>query len=484
MALITKHYWLAIALTTQSIVGSFGASEQPNIVFILADDLGWNALGSYGGELADTPNLNQLASEGIRFTDAYALSQCLPTRAAFFSGQYGARTRLTSVEKASPDYAPMISPGRATGLSPKTYTVFEMLRDAGYSTGMSGKWHIADSYNALTLLKKNGIEYFEPYGLDFVGSSKSETDEKSVMEITGDMLDFIETNRDGPFIAYPSHQTVHTPLSVPEEYTEKYVKRGFKRSSYKDGLFDERVVAEYLGMIDFLDHSVGRVVEKLDELGIAENTILVFASDIGGLTRVWKNDPLRGGKGQLYEGGVRIPLIIRWPNRIKAGIVDSTPVHIVDLYPTFMEIAEGSVSPNQILDGTSLVPLLTGKGEISRTAIYSHHPEYVVAFAKTPCSMIRKGDFKLIHYFGDYLDPEGCIPEARTLSGRFVLGSKTELFDLRTDQSEQNDLSQKMPEKVSELMSDLRAWWDDTDAQFPRPNPNMDRSQWIWNKDR
>jgi len=479
-----KVSWLTITLVIQSIIGSLAASGQPNIVFILADDLGWNALGCYGSELADTPNLDRLASEGIRFADAYALSQCLPTRAALFSGQYGARTRLTSVETASPDYAPMISPGRASGLPPETYTIFEMLRDAGYATGMSGKWHVADSYNALTLLQKIGIEYFEPYGLDFVGSSQSKTDEKSVMEITGDMLDFIEANRDGPFIAYLSHQTVHTPLSVPEKYTQKYVNRGFKRSSYKDGLFDERIVAEYLGMIDFLDHSVGAVMYKLDELGISENTVLVFASDNGGLTRVWKNEPLRGGKGQLYEGGVRIPMIIRWPNRIKAGIVESTPIHVVDLYPTFMEIAGGSVPADQVLDGVSLVPLVTGKSELSRPALFSHHPEYVVAFAKTPCSMIRKGDYKLIHYFGDYLDPEGCIPKARTLSGRFILGSKTELFDLRQDIGEQIDLSNSMPEKVLELMNDLEAWWADTDAQFPRPNPNMDRAQWIWNKDR
>ncbi len=482
--MITARHWLTIVLAIQSIIGCLASSRQPNIVFILADDLGWNALGCYGSELADTPNLDRLASEGIRFTDAYALSQCLPTRAAFFSGQYGARTRLTSVETKSPDYAPMISPGRASGLSPDTYTLFEMLRDAGYATGMSGKWHVADSYNALTLLNKSGIEYFEPYGLDFVGSSQSETDEKSVMEITGDMLDFIEANRNRPFIAYLSHQTVHTPLSVPEEYTEKYVNRGFRRSSYKDGLFEERVVAEYLGMIDFLDHSVGTVMEKLDELGISENTVLVFASDNGGLTRVWKNDPLRGGKGQLYEGGVRIPLIIRWPNRIEAGIVESTPIHIVDLYPTFMEIAGGSAPSDQILDGVSLVPLLTGKRDLSRGALYSHHPEYVVAFAKTPCSMIRKGDYKLIHYFGDYLDPEGCIPKARTLSGRFVLGSKTELFNLREDIGEQFDLSNRMPEKVLELMNDLKAWWADTDAQFPKANPNMDPSQWIWNQER
>ncbi len=490
---MTQIIVLLITLSSSGVFLSGWAGEQardaasvprpPNIVFILADDLGWNALGCYGTDLVETPHIDRLAAEGMKFTDAYVLSQCLPTRAALFSGQYGARTRLTSVETASPAYAPLISPGRADGLSPMTYTVFEMLRDAGYATGMSGKWHVADSYNAATLLKNRGIEYFDDYGFDYVGSSASELDNKSVMGITDDALQFIEANRDRPFIMYLAHHAVHTPLAVPDTLTEKYVKLGFKRSSTRDGEFGERVVAEYLAMIDYLDQSVGRITARLEALGIADNTMVIFLSDNGGLTRVWRNDPLRGGKGQLYEGGVRVPLIVRWPNRVQASTECSVPVHVVDFFPTFIEIAAGAVQDDQILDGVSLVPLLEGRRGLSRQAIYSHHPEYVVAFAKTPCSMIRKGDFKLIHYFGDYLDPEGCVPKSRTLSGRFVLGERTELFNLAEDLSESRDLAAQMPEKVAELMADLRAWWKETDAQFPRPNPHMDRSKWLWNKD-
>ncbi len=460
-----------------------GAEQPPNIVFILADDLGWNGVGCYGSELVATPNIDSLADGGMRFTDAYVLSQCLPTRAALFSGQYGARTRLTSVETASPEYTPLISPGRASGLPPETYTIFEMLRDAGYATGMSGKWHVGEAYGSDQLLKRHGIEFFHDFGLQFVGDCRATTADKSVAAITDDMLKFIEQNQDRPFIAYLAHHSVHTPFEVPSSVVDKYAAKGFRRSSDRDGVFAERVAAEYLAMIDHLDQSVGRVTAKLDKLGIADNTLVVFLSDNGGLTRVWNNDPLRGGKGQLYEGGVRVPLIVRWPKRVEAGSVCHTPVHVVDFFPTFMQLAGIEKQADQVLDGVSLVPLLQQTGQPQREAIFSHHPEYVVAFAKTPCSMIRKGDYKLIHYFGDYLDPTGCEPKLGELSGRFVLGARTELFNLADDLGEKDDLSTQMPEKVDELMADLKTWWQETGAQFPRPNSNMDGSQWIWNNE-
>ena len=416
----------------------------------------------------------------MRFTDAYALSQCLPTRAAIFSGQYGARTGLTSVETSSPDYTPLISPGRPEGLSPETYTLFEMLRDAGYTTGMSGKWHIGGANGINSLLNKHGIEFFHDYGLDWVKPGLPNRNDKQVSAITDDMLGFTESNKDKPFIAYLAHRSPHTRFDVPEEAIQKVLKRGFKRSSDSDGFFHERVTADYIAMIEYLDASVGRVLNKLDELELTENTLVLFLSDNGGLTRVWFNDPLRGGKGQLYEGGIRVPLIARWPNHIEAGTTNSTPVHVVDLFPTFMELVGGQSQPDQILDGVSFLPLLQGK-KITREAIYSHHPEYVVAFAKTPCSMIRKRNYKLIHYFGDYLDPEGCEPKAHSLSGRFILGARTELFDLAKDPGETRDLAAALPEITKELMADLQSWWNDTDAKMPTPNPNMDRTQWIWN---
>ncbi|MEM9280817.1 MAG: sulfatase [Verrucomicrobiota bacterium] len=457
------------------------AAEKPNIVVILADDLGWNGLTCYGSDLVETPHLDRLAAEGMRFTDAYALSQCLPTRAAIFSGQYGARTGLTSVEIASPDYAPMISPGRPEGLNPNTYTIFEMLRDAGYATGMSGKWHIGRLNNISKALEKHGVEFFEPFGFEWVRPGLPNRNDKQVSAITDDMIQFIEEYHDEPFVAYLAHRSPHTSFDVPEAEIERVMKRGFKRSSDPDGIFSERVTADYIAMIEYLDASVGRVMDKLDELGIANHTLLLFLSDNGGLTRVWFNDPLRGGKGQLYEGGLRVPFIVRWPDQVEAGTVCATPVHVVDLFPTFLELSGGQIEKDQTLDGTSLVPLLTQTGQIDREAIYSHHPEYVVAFAKTPASMIRKGDYKLIHYFGDYLDPNGCDPKPHTLSGRFILGARTELYHLSEDPGESNDIASAMPEKTEELMKDLEAWWKDTEAKMPRPNPEMDPSQWIWN---
>ncbi len=473
---------VATLLALLCLPSLLNAEERPNIVVILADDLGWNGVGCYGNTIVSTPFIDQLAAEGMRFTDAYVCSQCLPTRAALFSGQYEARTRLTSVETSSPKYAPMISPGRADGLSSESYTLFEMLRDTGYATGMSGKWHIETAYHAEQLLERHGIQYFAKYGLEFVGPCRSQGLDKKVTAITEDLCAFMEQPRDQPFIAYFAHHSVHTPFEAPEELVQKYVDKGYRRSSSREGVFSERIAANYLAMIEDLDRSVGRVIKKLDELGIAKNTLVLFLSDNGGLTRVWDNTPLRGGKGQLYEGGIRVPMIVRWPQKVRAGAVCKTPVHVVDLWPTFLEIASGENTIQQHLDGVSLLPLLLESGNIPERAIFSHHPEYVVAFAKTPCSMIRKGPYKLIHYFGDYLDPVGCEPKAGQLSGRFVLGAKTELFHLENDLSEAHDLASHEPEIVAELMADLKAWWKDTNAQFPKPNPMPDPNQWIWNQ--
>ena len=461
------------------------ADERPNIVIIMADDLGWNGLGCYGSELAQTPCLDQLAAEGMRFTNAYACSQCLPTRAAIFSGQYGARTGLTSVETSSPDYAPMISPGRPKALEPEVYTLFEMLRDAGYKTGMSGKLHLGGPLNTNSALKnKNrGMEYLHDHGLQWAGTSMPNRNDKNVSAITDDIIRFIEENRDGPFIAYAAHHSPHMPLEVPPSSVQKAVDRGFKRSSNPRGLFSERVTADYVAMIEYLDGSIKRITDKLDELGIAENTLLLFLSDNGGLSRVWKNDPLRGGKGQLYEGGVRVPFIVRWPNKVKTGSTCTTPVHVVDLFPTLMDLVGVQPRKNQILDGLSLLPLLRQTGSFARDAVFSHHPEYVVGYAKTPCSMVRKGNYKLIHYFGDYLDPTDCVPGgAGVLYGRFILGSRTELYDLNQDPGETQNLANDMPDVTRELLADLQSWWSSTGARMPRPNPNMDRSKWKWNK--
>jgi len=455
----------------------------PNIVIIMADDLGWNALGCYGAELAQTPCLDQLATEGMRFTDAYALSQCLPTRAAIFSGQYGARTGLTSVETSSPGYAPMISPGRPKALEPDVHTLFEMLRDAGYKPGMSGKLHLGGPLTTRAGLKNRGMDYFRDCGLEWIGAGTPNRNDKYVSAITDDIIKFIEENREGPFVAYAAHLSPHMPLDVPSSSVQRAVDRGFKRSSNPRGLYSERVSADYIAMIEVLDRSIGRITDKLEELDIIDNTLVLFLSDNGGLTRVWKNDPLRGGKGQLYEGGVRVPFIVRWPAKVKAGSTCTTPVHVVDLFPTFMELAGGRPAKEQILDGVSLVPLLKQTGALPRDAVFSHHPEYVVAYAKTPCSMVRKGNYKLIHYFGDYLDPTGCVPGGSdTLYGKFILGTRTELYHLKQDPGETQNLLNDMPDKAEELMADLESWWSSTGARMPKPNPNMDRQKWKWNK--
>lgn len=458
-------------------LGSVHAEPAPNIVFILADDLGWNAPGCYGNRSAETPNLDRLAREGMRFTRAYADTQCSPTRGSLLSGQYGARNGLFAVTHEKPPARAPLLPPPVRQLGPETAHLAETLRRVGYATGLSGKWHIADNYHAAPLRRRDGGKYFDRYGFDFVGDAANARD-RSAKGITDDLLEFITARRSQPFFAYFSHHAPHTPMEAPPELVAKYVAKGFTRSSSNLGLFAERPTADYLAMLEHLDTQIGRVLARLDELDLARRTLVIFYSDNGGLNRMADMSPLREAKGSAYEGGIRVPLIARWPGRIKPGGVCDTPVHAVDFYPTFAALASAKPPVGHHLDGEDLTPLLLGTGRLQRDTLFWHMPTYTAMYGRTPCSVVMRGDWKLVHWFGDYLDTNGHVPEHGRPYGKLIPGSRDELFNLANDPSETTDLSKARPEITAELKEKLADWWRETGAAMPKPNPSFDPETW------
>jgi uncharacterized sulfatase len=456
------------------------AQGRPNIVFILADDLGWNGLGCQGNKAVDTPNIDRLAAQGMRFTRAYAEPQCSPTRAAFLSGQWGARTGVHKViGEKDPLFAPLV-PAPMSELPPQTGNLAVMLRKAGYATGLSGKWHVANNAFAAPLKKRPG--YFDAYGFDFVGDClkiKNAEPDKSVDAITNDMLDFIAQHKHHPFFAFVAHYSPHAPLQAPRALVEKYVAKGFKKSSTPVGRFSEIPTADYYAMIEHLDTGVGRLLAKLDELGLATNTVVIFSSDNGGMNRVANMSPKRMAKGASYEGGISVPLVVRWPGHVQAGSTCDTPTHPVDWYPTFAALAGGAAPAGHKLDGESLRPLLEQSGVLKRTALFWHVPSYTANYGRTPCSFVLQDGWKLIHYFGDFLDVTGQTPPDRNVPfGKLVPGPRTELYNLKEDPSETHDLAAVQPAKAKELQVLLEAWWKDTGAKFPTKNPKYDAAKW------
>ena len=450
------------------------AAPSPNIVFILADDLGWNGIGPYGNKDVSTPHLDRLAREGMTFNRAYAEPQCSPTRGAFFSGQWPARTGMFAVtHEMDPVAAPLAPPPHAMALPPDVASLALMLRTAGYTNGLSGKWHIAHNYNAANLRDRDGGKYFDRYGFDFVGAAANgaPAKDKSVAGITDDMLGFIERSRARPFFAFVSHHAPHATLEPPVALVEKYVARGLRRSSTPLTAFRERPTADYYATLEHLDTHIGRILALLDRLDLAKNTLVIFSSDNGGLNRMADMAPLRGSKGQTYEGGIRVPLLARWPAGIRAGSSNAVPVHMVDWYPTFAALAGAKLPADQKLDGESLVSVFTGTGRPARDTLWWHTPTYTTPFARTPSSTILRDDWKLIHYFGDFLEVAGAIPENEGAYGQLVLGARTELYHLAPDPGETTNLAAKNPAKAAELMAALKKLWADTGATFPTPNP-------------
>lgn len=454
------------------LVSSFAAQPRPNILFILTDDQGWATLGCYGSKKVPTPNLDRLASEGVRFTDAYVMPQCTPTRAALLTGQHTARNGMWHVIPwYGLPWARMQEPAFREQLPREWPTLPKLLRKAGYRTGMAGKWHLTSGADGDYVQLRAG----DAHGFDFVaprGAGSQSEGDKWVDHLTDSAIAFISERQGKPWFFYLSHHTLHGVVSAPPELVKKHRAAG----APKLGMFN----ATYLAAIEHLDTSIGRLMTALDETKQRENTIVVFLSDNGGLdtnyntttsgqleikTQEFDNAPLRSGKGSPYEGGIRVPCLLRWPASVKAGQTCSTPVHITDWMPTLLAAAE-SDADTPVCDGLNLLPLLHGE-TLPQRPLYFHMPLYDLRWAATPCAVIREGDWKLIEHFGDSFDA----------NLRYQPGRKLELFNLRDDLSESRDLSTLEKARAEAMSAKLHAWLKSIPAPIPTENPHFDANR-------
>ncbi len=442
--------------------------RKPNFIVILADDLGWTDLGFMGSAYYETPRIDRLAGDGMVFTSAYANApNCAPTRACILSGQYAPRHGIYTVrssERGKSWQRKLIPVENTNTLSADVTTIAEALRPAGYRSAAIGKWHLGRDPETGPLgqgfdLNVGGnhaghpSSYFSPYKNPDIEDGP---DGESLTErLTDEALRFIDQNRDEPFFLYLSHYAVHTPIQARPEVEARY------RDKEGAGGHDN---PGYAAMIESVDRSVGRIVDRLDELGLDEDTMIVFFSDNGPHGTISSAAPLRGSKGMLYEGGIREPMIVRWPGRVKPKSRCDTPVIGIDFYPTLLELAGVREPEDHILDGRSLVPLIDGDGELAREAIFWHFPAYLQAYRgmdghwrTTPAGVIRKGDWKLIEYFED---------------------GRLELYNLAGDIGETTNLAESHPHRARELRELLREWRKEVDAPVPTTlNPDFGKEE-------
>ncbi len=460
--------------------------DKPNIIFILADDLGWADLPCYGNTFNEAPNLDQLAAEGIRFSNAYAACPvCSPTRASIQSGQYPARVGV--IDFISGHWRPyeevVVPKNRTQYLPTEIITIAEKLKNAGYSTGYFGKWHLgydegqmpADQGYDKSHVYSGGGYYnpkFKPPLEPDIGGRLSKV-------LTDQSLEFIEENKDSPFFLFLAHYDVHVQLDADKDLIEKYLQKD-KKDNYPSN-------AVYAAMIEHLDQSVGRIIQKLKETELDVNTLIVFYSDNGGLISRFdkipllaqnslgfyanspmkyiasSNAPLRAEKGTVYEGGIREPLIVRWPGKIKQGTICDGLVTSVDFYPTFLELAGVNRPNTQVLDGRSIVPEILNKKYEDDRPIYWHYPVY---HHGVPMGAIRKGKWKLIEN---------------------LVNGELNLYNLNEDIGETVDLKSDYPDKMKELHTLLSNWQNEVGAEFPVPNPDFQpdrRKEWGKHPDR
>ena len=460
---------LRLIVAASAAVGLL-AGQKPNFVFVLADDLGWRDLGSYGSAYYETPHIDRLAAQGARFTDAYAAgNSCSPTRASILTGMYPASTRVTDwIPGRTPPGAKLKIPKWTNYLRHEETSIAEVLSEAGYATAAIGKWHLGQKG---WWAEDHGFQFsvggshagshsnmFPPYWPDakierlgWRPFPDERPGEYLTERITREAEAFLDRHGDQPFFLYVSHYAVHTRIEGRAEVVEKYRKR---RPS------GPQKNPEYAAMVEGLDQSVGAIVAKLEQLGVTERTVIIFFSDNGGLSkagRITSNLPLRGEKSTAWEGGVRVPLVVKWPGRAE-GLIVEEPVISVDLFPTILDIA-GVVAGKEV-DGKSLAPLLRGDSGFRRGPIYWHYPHYnahTPIITCTPYGAVRSGRFKLIEFYED---------------------GHTELYDLREDIGETSDLSAAMPDKAGELLGKLRLWRDSVRAQMPTRNPEADEARY------
>jgi len=493
-----------------SSLSASAAEQRPNVVLFLVDDMGWMDSEPYGSKFYETPNMTRLSKQSMRFTNAYAVPLCSPTRASILTGQYSARHGITSATGHQPprpadfEYLPKTArpnqklrmPISKNYLDPQQYTLAEALRDAGYRTGHFGKWHLG--LTAPHRPDKQGFEtvwhcapdpgppsYFSPYGVfpdgkptgrHHVGNITDGPEGEHITDrLTDEALRFIEAHQQEPFYLNLWHYSVHGPWQHKEAYTAEFAKKQDPRGEQKNPVM--------ASMLRNVDESLGRILDKLDELKLADNTLFIFYSDNGGNAHSWSsedpklrrinekhplyatiksyrqwaggepptnNAPLREGKGRIYEGGQRVPLMVRWPGHIEPGTTSDAIVGPIDLYPTILEAVQVERNPQQTIDGESILPVLSQSGEIKRTAWFTWFPHLI------PAVSVRQGDWKLIRRF----EPHPRYPEVR------------ELYNLKTDIGETKNLAGKYPEKVKELDALIDQFVKQTGALYPQPNPS------------
>ncbi|MEK6481400.1 sulfatase [Catalinimonas sp. 4WD22] len=449
--------------------------KQPNIILINVDDLGWTDLACYGSRYYETPNIDKLAAEGMLFTNAYAAAAvCSPTRSAIMTGKAPARTGITdwirarfqggtipadktyTLEYVGDSTNRLLTPANPLWMELEEVTIAERLQRKGYATAHIGKWHLGteDWYPEEQGFDKNigGCDYgqppsyFDPYynsermpGIPTLPPRK----EGEYLEdrLADEAVSFIKAHQNQPFFMYMCNYAVHTPIQGRPDLVAKYEQKDTTNQKSPD----------YAAMVESVDLSVGKMMQTLKDLGKDENTLIIFTSDNGGLEVeiATDNDPLRSGKGYPYEGGIRVPMIVRWAGQISAGSQNETPVISHDLYPTICEIAGLEVPKPELIDGVSLVPVLLKKQKLDRKTLYWHFPHYRQKDI-VPYSIIRDGDWKLIKRYE---------------------GTTYELYNLANDLSEREDLSQTKIKKVRELDQKLLKWLEKVDARMPKQNP-------------
>ena len=507
-----KHSTLiAASILITSLLGNFalGApkNQQPNIVFFLVDDLGWSDVGCYGSTFHETPNIDRLAKEGMRFDNAYSTCHvCSPSRASILTGKYPARTDLTEWLGGRPEraYEKLHSAKKLMSLPAEEITLAETLKKHGYATANYGKAHLRvnpKTYGFDEAITGWVRSYFHPFSPQYAKTLPAKKGDYYTDKLTDAALDFIERNKDRPFFVHLEHFAVHDPIQGRKDLVAKYRKKlaampkpkgpeyilepnpdgppltaaELKALEKDDRLQlhqDKRVWwvkqvqdnVEFAGMLEATDQSLGRIRAKLKELGLAENTIVIFTADNGGMSasnqyrginhprRVLdsrfasSNLPLRGAKGWNYEGGIRVPLIVHWPGQTKANSLSHAVVTGTDFYPTLLEMIGRPKLPKQHVDGKSFVPALKGKPH-DRGPIYWHFPHYSNHGYQSPGGAIRLGNYKLLEYYEN---------------------GNVQLFDLEKDLGEQNDLSKAQPETTKKLLKMLQDWRREVDAKMPQ----------------
>jgi arylsulfatase A-like enzyme len=460
------HLVLLLVLSACAATGTRGA-DRPNFVFLLADDLGWSDLACYGSSFYETPNLDRLAGSGVRFTQAYATAPvCSPTRASILNGKYPARTNTTEWfgGRRKGDYLPAEYQDH---MALADVTIAEALRAADYATFFAGKWHLGDEghhpedqgFDVNVAGFKRGSPpggYFSPYENPKLADGQD--GEHLTGRLTDECVSFLRERGDEPFLMYLSYYAVHTPLQSRPDLQAKYEAKAARLAPHDgpkflaEGPREARQVqdhAVYAGMVAALDESVGRLLDELEALGLADDTIVIFMSDNGGLSTSegspTSNLPLRGGKGWTYEGGIREPMLVRWPGVTRAGSVCDVPVTATDFYPTMLEMAGLPKRPEQHVDGTSFAPLLRGE-DYARAPLFWHYPHYSNQ-GGPPSGAVRDGELKLIERFE---------------------GPSFELYDLAADPGESRDLAAERPGEVARLRGQLLTWRAEVGARMLR----------------